>query len=550
MSAGVRVGGRPLGDMTTDAVEALRAANDPPTIYARSGELVRVVLDEQGAPHVQRMSEAAVRGALARAAKWTARSKEGRERKVTPPLEVVRDLLALSELAQIPPPLVGITELPIIRPDGSLLTQAGYDDATRLVYAPVPGFRVPTIPPSPTPREVRAARTLILDELLGDFPFVDGASAANAAGLLVSAVVRPMIAGALPLAILDKPRQGTGASYLMEAVVRIATGRPAAMMSAPTEPSEWRKALTAVLLRGATFIVVDNVTRTLESEALALAITAEVYADRVLGESREVRLPVRATWITTGNNVCVAGDMPRRCYWVRLDAGLEYPEDRPAGTFQHPDLLGWVAAHRAQLVAAVLTLARHWIAEGRPATTAPTWGGFGGFVEVVGGILEAAEIDGFLRNRATMRDRLDEEATAWRVFIRTWAEQYAHAPQRVRDVADHLRADDARGEALRAVLPPTLPEPTDPRFRQRLGLALKARADQVFGDLRLTRAEGDTHAKVGMWQVVQAGTCGDCGTDPDPYARARGTRGNGAEQSPRPPQSPQRDLDDVLEVEP
>jgi len=40
-------------------------------------------------------------------------------------------------------------------------------------------------------------------------------------------------------------------------------------------------------------------------------------------------LPQRATWMATGNNLHVGGDLARRCYWIRLDAGMA-PSPRPS----------------------------------------------------------------------------------------------------------------------------------------------------------------------------------------------------------------------------
>ena len=44
------VNNRQLRDSTTEAVAALHAANDPPEIFVRMGELVRIQVDEDERP--------------------------------------------------------------------------------------------------------------------------------------------------------------------------------------------------------------------------------------------------------------------------------------------------------------------------------------------------------------------------------------------------------------------------------------------------------------------------------------------------------------------
>ena len=84
-----------------------------------------------------------------------------------PPMEVVRDVLALGEWDF--PPLAGLIETPVLRPDGSILGEAGYDEATRLVYRPRPGLSVPAIPADPCADDIGVA-TALLREAICDFP--------------------------------------------------------------------------------------------------------------------------------------------------------------------------------------------------------------------------------------------------------------------------------------------------------------------------------------------------------------------------------------------
>ena len=262
---------RRLRHVTAEALGALYEANNPPRVYRRSGTLVRVTVDEKGRPFTETLSESAFRGYLERAANFVEIDAEGVPHPTPPPLTVVRDCLSLGEWQF--PPLLGVTEVPVMRPDGSVLVEPGYDSATNLYYLPSPKLSVPPLPDKPTLRDVEAATELVM-EVVCDFPFDGNASRANAVATMFTPVLRPMIDGPVPFALFDKPQQGTGASLLAEVISIITTGRPAAMMTARKDDEEWRKAITSLLLRGQLVVVIDNIQGALCAPSLAAVLTA------------------------------------------------------------------------------------------------------------------------------------------------------------------------------------------------------------------------------------------------------------------------------------
>jgi hypothetical protein len=50
------------------------------------------------------------------------------------------------------------------------------------------------------------------------------ANKANALAAFLTTIVRPMISGCVPLALIDKPAPGTGASKLLDLISIVATG--------------------------------------------------------------------------------------------------------------------------------------------------------------------------------------------------------------------------------------------------------------------------------------------------------------------------------------
>src|ERR1041384_312377 len=92
---------RQLRDVSDEAVRALIAFNSPPQIFQRGGTLVRLKVDHRG-PAIQTMSDAALRGRLARVADWYRLDAWDGRVGVNPPSPIVQDILALPEIAGIP----------------------------------------------------------------------------------------------------------------------------------------------------------------------------------------------------------------------------------------------------------------------------------------------------------------------------------------------------------------------------------------------------------------------------------------------------------------
>jgi hypothetical protein len=323
------------------------------------------------------------------------------------------------------PVLLCIVNTPVFGRNGQLLTAPGYHPDARLLYVPAPGFAVPQIPARPTPDHVATARELICEDLLGDFPFVSAAEHAHAVALLLLGFLRGMIDGPTPLHLIEKPTPGTGATLMVDAIATILTGAGASVMTEGPNDDEWRKRLTAKLRQAPPIVLIDNLRQKLDSSAAAAALTAPFWEYRILGVSEMARLPIRCLWIATGNNPEFSNEMARRLVRIRLNANVERPWHRTG--FRHPNLMIWVRANRARLVAACLTLCQGWIAAGQPRGSSVI-GSYENWAQVMGGMLEVAGVEGFLGNLDEMMDASDTEGTAWPVFVRAWWDRFGTAP--------------------------------------------------------------------------------------------------------------------------
>jgi len=504
----IQVNHRPMRDIIDDSIQALIGANVPPLIFIRSGFLSRIRTDELQTSFIEPLSDVALRGRLARIANFYSErtyKKTTFKDPVPPPYEIVRDILSLG--AWPFPRIEGLIETPTIRPDGSLLNDPGYDPSTRLYYVPTLEIKLPPFGPD---RKELAVN--LIQELMHDFPFADPASRANAIALLITPLIRPAITGKVPLALIDSPQSGTGKSLLQSVVGMLASGHEPVIITAPRAADEWRKKITATLMSGAAVISIDNLSEPLDSGELAAALTAPVWSDRILGHSEMVRIPQRATWIANGNNLRLGGDLPRRCYWIRLDAQTSRPWQRD--DFLHPDLPDWVLKNRGDLILSVLTLAQGWFKAGQPAGDAASIGGFSEWSQVIGGVLAFAGITGFLANLESLYEIVDDEGPQWENFLLSLHEIFRQDPVTIAEICKQLTSNPE----LMELLPDTFEVPLDEHgylrlnFKKRLGKGFIQRQNTRFGDsqVRVKRCSDDSHSKVARWQF-SCGVCMVCG---------------------------------------
>jgi hypothetical protein len=505
------VSGRQLRELSGDALAAIQAVNNPPRLFARMGVMAEIVDDEEHRALLRSVSVDSLRSQLSRAANFFKPMKEGAKLACLPPVDVPRNLLVLPPVEWGFPAIEAVTRIPILRSDGTVLSLPGYDAKTKLYYSPDANLRIPELADCPNADHVDSAMAL-LDEMLADFPWTDGASRANAIAALLTPITRSAISGPTPLALIDAPAAGTGKSLFVELISIITTGEAARMSACPREPDEWRKAITASLLDGCAVVVFDNVGRALDSPDLCRALTAETWADRELGSHRQLTLPVKCSWFATGNNVAIGGDMARRCYRIRLDAKTSRPYAR--GGFKVENLREWVACRRGELLAALLTLSRAWFLAGRPPGTVKPIGSFESWTAVTGGILGYAGVEGFLGNWSEMHAEIDEESQSLENFLLALREVFSSDPFTAGEIADLLRTgktgmSDLLGEAskrqiISGALPGALAEAADRDgfFRRRLGKTFSRVVDRRFGESNVFVKRGALVHGSQQWSVA------------------------------------------------
>lgn len=468
---------RELRDVRREALSALTLANNPERIFQRSKRLVRLTRDETGNAMTEVMDNDALRGELATCADWHKITKEGKHHHVVPSW-AASDLRALETWEGIPP-LRGLVKGPaMVTRDGDFLLRPGYDHVSGFAYVG-DELNLPEM-------TVEEARTVIVDDLLRDFPFADQASRANAVSLLIVPFIRPVIRGPIPLYAVDAPTPGSGKGLLVDVCCIPSDEAGAAVMTAGKDEEEWRKRITAILAASKAYVLFDNVSSKLGGSALSGVITAwPNWEDRILGETRLIRLPNLAVWTATGNNLTFSQEMVRRSVWIRLVPRKEQPWLREG--FRHPDLRGWARANRAKLAGAVVSIVKGWLAAGKPHPKDKLPGSFERWAAMMHGILGFAGIEGFLDNSKELYEQLDPQRQAWLAFVKAWWKDSKERPVTTGDlyqiaVANQLLDGLVGGDDELAK-------------KSRLGWAMRQRVDQVFGDLQIKRVAADGSQK-------------------------------------------------------
>lgn len=419
--ASIDVGNRQLPDIADEAMGILVGSNeDRPRIFVRNGVLSRIAQDERGFYGIQEINDRALLHELAAVADWETIGLDDngnpQSKAVDPPINVIREIFGRPGWPGMPA-LAGVVNAPVFSRNGDLHDQPGYNSATRLYYTG--GVKVGDT--TPTPENIERAKDLIIKNLLVDFPFKDEASLAHSIAYMIAPFVRDMIDGPTPVHTVDSPTAGTGKGKLLNACAFPFLGHDVSTMAAAKEDDEWRKRITTSLMNGSTHLVIDNVNHELDSGSLASAFTQPVWEDRTLGSNREVRIPIRTVWGITANNIQMSQELARRCVWIRLDANVEKPWER--SEFKHKNLIGWARANRDQLTTAALTFIRAWVDQGMPLYDKRTKGSYEAWAGIIGGILDAVGIPGFLENETELYDRVVSKNDLMIDFVKAWWEK-------------------------------------------------------------------------------------------------------------------------------
>lgn len=463
----------------------------PPRLYVKAG-VTTLLVRFDGAAVLRPCAPPHVMSVLIRAARWFKVVKNRTSPCSPPPEYIAMDMIAAPH--DDLPPIESVAYTPCFAPDGSIRATHGYHHDLRMWIESPPEIHAAVV-------SNEEARTLLYDWLV-DFPFASDADRCHAIGLFLVPFVRTMINGPVPPHLVEAPAAGTGKTLLARILCLASTGRDVSLSVLDDKEEERRKVITSALMSGRQIVLFDNIKGEIDSQAIEAVTTSTSWTDRLMGGNQEVTLPVKATFIFTGNNAEFSPDMTRRLVLVRIASSEENPADRTS--FVHPDIVAWTTANRPRLVHAAVCMIESWVAAGRPRATV-AMGSFEPWCDVVGGILAHAGVPGFLGNREALRSSADPMREEWAELVARWKTKFG--------VSRHVTTTEvlALTEAVRngdhevrpALLQRLFIKASDSNGRTVvLGRHLRARVDQVFAGTKIVSKKSG----VSGWMLVPTTT--------------------------------------------
>ena len=358
-------------EITDQAEDAILKVDNNGGLYQRGGLIVRVGYEKTKTWDEKDIETQAIVecgghylketiGSFCTFTKYDGRSK--RDVASDPPEWISDTLKQRRELLRLPV-LNGVSNCPILRANGELITEPGYHAGTGLYYDPR-GTRFSNIARAPSKEDAQRALDRI-KKLFRTFPFIgtkgNNPNLSVALSYLLTAVARR----ALDFVILhafDAPIAGSGKSMISDIVALITTGDRAAVIAHTEDQAEFNKLFDAIQMKGLSLIPIDNCEGPLGGTKLNQAITQTSIDCRILGKSETVRVRSLATISANGNNLVLEGDLTRRAACGRMDAGCERPE---LLKFDYSPLKD-ATENRAELITAALTVLRAYHVAGRP----------------------------------------------------------------------------------------------------------------------------------------------------------------------------------------
>lgn len=502
------------GPVVDAAIDALRVAE---VVWERGGQLVEVLIDDRDQPDghqstaahsvavtVHRLAE--LLDDVADWTKWVKRKGEDDDdfEKVptSPPTKIVQ--MVLDRKRWPIPSLHGITETPFPRPDGTVMTSRGYDAATGYYCAPGADIAVDVHPEAN--RDDAEAALAELHDLFSDFPFETPAHRSCAIAAMLTLVARPAIPGPCPLFAFTSSTPASGKSLLVDVIHEVAVGRQPHRTTYPERDDEQEKRITSILMAGHTSVAIDNIDGTFGSAHLDALLTTTLWMGRELGRSAMVSVIALTVWFATGNNMRIKGDLARRVIPIRLEPGVERPEERTA--FRHERILDHVRQHRRRYLSAALTILTAYRRSAAPVQMTG-FGTFEDWSEVVRGpLVWLGEPDPVEARRAWAEDADEKReaylalAAAWWDVMRSDAVTLAQLPEIAAvgnersALRDALTALAGRGNTI------------DTRL---LGNMLRRERGRVFGRYRWDYAETRSHG-ARRWRLHRLDVAGGAAT--------------------------------------
>ena len=414
----------PGDDELTTNDDVIRVLAADPEMFVRGEQLVQVVYAPEEtalkikfppAPTIQEMATATLRERVSHLTQWLTVGRFG-DRQISVPEWCVTAIYSRKRWSGIRY-IQSVVEYPFLRPDGSLVTEPGYDEVTGVYLYP---YAIKPTIPSILDRNAAVRAWLELEEVICDFPFPHEQYKSAWLCAVLTPLARFVFDGPAPLNMVDGNTPGTGKSLLANVASLILTGKEFATVPYTHDNEEMRKKITAFVTRGTKGVLFDNVAGKFGGSALDAVLTTGLWEDRILGTSNSISFPLLASFWATGNNVQIDGDGLRRVNLIRIESLEERPEERTG--FKHENLKPWILVNRSRLLGNALTILLAYFQAGRPEQKILPWGSYEEWSRIVRNAVVWLGLPDPAEGKRELRRASDPIVAAMAVILSQWEE--------------------------------------------------------------------------------------------------------------------------------
>lgn len=272
---------------------------------------------------------------------------------------------------------------------------------------------------------------------------------ANTIGMGLMAFTLPLMKSGdiQPIFAIRASDPGGGKTSLINATLRPIINHDIPTTKYHENKAEFDKTLLPKILRGDQIIWFEDVPdeTIIKSGTLAQVTSGDVYEDRILGQSRLARVRTNnSMFVISGNRIELEDQLVQRGVWIRLIV-RERAETRKFEKRSMTEYNDWLVRETDTIYSAYHQLIQHWIAKKCPISNkqhrAKT------LTQIVGGILETAEIQGFLDNRVQELKVNNQEYMDWSDFFKAVIDEIGTA-----DITDETKHKHLHHEENKNVL--------------------------------------------------------------------------------------------------
>jgi phage/plasmid primase-like uncharacterized protein len=465
-----------------------------PSLFRRGNKLTQIYKDDLEKAFIVPTTKDHLVTLLAYSANWTQTRAEGKIANVMVPERLAKHLL--TSPPRDLPRLDGVLHLPFFNSDRELVKTNGFHKKDKIFLdtkIDLPEFLFG----EKISKDICMKSKKLLYDVCEDFPFLTNADRVNFFTAFFHCITKKLYSGPSPILFINGTRPNTGKTLLAELVWIAQIGAEPVSVGWPTSEEEQEKLINSLFLEGRTIFFFDNLrSNKLDSSVLAKLGTQQTWSGRLLGGNDLLKCPNSAQVIFTVNNLSATTEIARRSPRTRLESPHPSSHKRPLSSFKFPNIRDWMLRNRIEFLTAIYAITKYWIDLGCPP---PAHGrylpSFEGWSETLGGIFEAAEIEGFLEGQDEYTDSLDDEAENMDALLNLW---WSFKKDGVVTPSDLLKSSELK-EMLLHILGPVNSNAIPSEF----GKKLKEWKGRIVGSFKIEQVKDGGQKRGRLYQLVK-----------------------------------------------